>query len=1108
MKQPFLLGDWYVEPDRHRISRGGKSTHLQPKMMSVLLVLVEHEGQTVEKSELLDIVWPRQYVNEEVLKRIILKIRQVLGDITRNPIYIETIHRKGYRLICPVHKATLPASVPVRNWSFGSPFRSLNHFEITDSHIFFGRSTALSEAREALIEQRDRKRGFLLITGASGAGKSSFARAGLVTALLQERYLGMDDVNILRPMDMLDVPGDSRLGQLLTRLDSEQVDTYQSGQETPILLIDQFEEALVLQNCNLIMDQVYRLARSGLVDVIVTIREDFLPALSDWPAIARLKQGSGTFNLGIPSQSELAEIVQGPAKLAGFHYEVSDQYGSLRREIISKAAQVPQSLPLLQFLLHRMYEDREGDELTWASYHRQGGLVGAISKHADKVMAKLDDELVNALPELLEQLTQFDLDNQHITRRPAPMEKIAGKPHCKRLALALINARLLTSDIHADGQPYLSMVHETLLEHWDMARSWAEKNFEQLGAYRRTQIAYGNWQQAGKSTDLLLRKGKALADAESVVLLDGLDEGIQGYIGRSQSHLKRINRVKRISVSMLIVLTMVSATASYLANQQRQAAEHNLNLAKRSANFAIGLLNTASPNTSTELLTARELLDEGVRRVPVEFAQDPASRAQLLHASGRLYMQMGELDRAEELFAMALQAAGDETREKFEYMWSLAELRDLRNKDMPDKREDELLKLAIAHLKASGASDQEIAHVYWRAARLTLPEWRYSPYYWEQAFSYYNSTAFTDNRDSPEMMVQFAVLLAYWPLGAAGLRDAERALQLLAQSLEIFTTQQRKNEPAYLRALETGAVLEYSVGSTLRAIELQHDAAKGSMLMLGRLHIATPFRWHVLGDYLLSEGFYPKAGQALQQATSMYLESYGVVTPKWFEASLSLADTWFHSGKHEQARKLLDVLDSQQEQAWGNANHPETWRLWQLRGHLARSQGDVNAANTAYAQAMVLINRIASKGVVAFQKIALELDFLTVTKSTRLSDFTIAYLDKINSKRASRDRENTLGQNALLDLQRPATDMLIKLLHNSCDSHFTDVAARDLQLFTDSTWENDVWQRYAIANELAHCGYLQLDQAQLKSNAEAISRLTHPSTFMAKESESIIRKQL
>ncbi len=1107
MKQAFHLDDWYVEPDRHCISRGAEVVHLQPKMLAVLQVLVEHPGQTVEKYELLDLVWPRQYVNEEVLKRVILKLRQALGDDAHQPRYIETIHRKGYRLLCTAQVTPESRDDSTQVWTGGSPFRSLGRFQVNDGPIFFGRSSAVAEASVALTEQRERKCGFLLITGASGVGKSSFARAGLLPALMKQRKLGTADILIHNPAEVAALDPHSKLGQIIARLVAQPLEQEHSSNATPVLLIDQFEEALALEDTALVMQMVHLLARSGFLDVIVTLREDFIPVLNDWPAMARLRQGSGTFTLGKPSQSELAEILQGPAKLAGFRFESSNTLGSLKSEIISSANHMRQALPLLQFLLHRMYETRDDEVLTWKSYHELGGLVGAISRHADEVMNDLKRPLRKALPDLLRYLTQFDLENYRVTRRPALDSEIRSNEHVEQLAHKLVDARLLTSGKHVTGGRYYSLVHETLLEQWGEAREWSEENLERLAAFRRTQVAYNNWRRGDKSSDLLLRSGKALADGRSVTLLADLNEDISEFIRRSQARSQRLVGIRRLAVVMLALLAIVSSYFSFVATQQREAAEHNLGLSNRVTNFVIGMFNTTSPNTNVESLTARQMLDEGVRRIPVELAEDSINRGQLLHAAGRLYLQMGEFERAEDLLTQAFSVAREGEREKYQYAWALAELRDKRNLDLADKREDELLKIAISNLIASGASNEEIANAYWRAARLVMPEWIYAPYYWEKAYDYYADSAFVNHPQSPEMLAELAFLLAYWWVKPVKLRDRPRALQLMAQSLTLYRLQGRQTDPAYFKTLEAAASLEHRVGSTTRAIELQRSAAQGSADTLGRLHIATPFRWHALGDYLLDEGKYDQASRALQQAAEMYLESYRSETPKWFETSLSLAEAWFSLGKLQEAGQLLDVLAVRQEQVWGVPNHPKTWRLWQLRGHLARSSRNLPKAAGAYTQALKLFNRIIGDSDSVEQRVALELDFLSCSKSTELSGFSTAYF---HSKKGDLPayKDGLLWNAKTTWGARHTTDFLIKLLHIDCTSTHAELGARWLQANDEFKWENETWQQYAAENNLAQCGYIELDASRLRANVEKIAKLTHPSTFMAIEATDALNQYL
>lgn len=99
----FTLGDWLVQPSLNRISQGETEVRLRPQLMDVLVCLATRAGRTVTKDELLALVWPGQYIVESGLARCVAEIRQILGDTARQDSrYIETIAKRGYRLIAPV----------------------------------------------------------------------------------------------------------------------------------------------------------------------------------------------------------------------------------------------------------------------------------------------------------------------------------------------------------------------------------------------------------------------------------------------------------------------------------------------------------------------------------------------------------------------------------------------------------------------------------------------------------------------------------------------------------------------------------------------------------------------------------------------------------------------------------------------------------------------------------------------------------------------------------------------------------------------------------------------------------------------------------------------
>jgi DNA-binding winged helix-turn-helix (wHTH) protein len=117
LTKAFRLGPWRVLRDQNRLERqDGDQLHterIEPKAMDVLCMLAENFGQTVTREALLEKVWAGRPVVENVLSRIILALRGSLGDDARSPAFIETVHKRGYRLLVqPVPEDAVPAISP------------------------------------------------------------------------------------------------------------------------------------------------------------------------------------------------------------------------------------------------------------------------------------------------------------------------------------------------------------------------------------------------------------------------------------------------------------------------------------------------------------------------------------------------------------------------------------------------------------------------------------------------------------------------------------------------------------------------------------------------------------------------------------------------------------------------------------------------------------------------------------------------------------------------------------------------------------------------------------------------------------------------------------
>jgi DNA-binding winged helix-turn-helix (wHTH) protein/tetratricopeptide (TPR) repeat protein len=104
MPDDVWIGDWRVEPALSRLSNGEITERLNPKATEVLAALAERPGEVWTKEELLDRVWPDQFIGDDVLANAVYELRRALGDDARSPRYIETVHRRGYRLIAQVRR--------------------------------------------------------------------------------------------------------------------------------------------------------------------------------------------------------------------------------------------------------------------------------------------------------------------------------------------------------------------------------------------------------------------------------------------------------------------------------------------------------------------------------------------------------------------------------------------------------------------------------------------------------------------------------------------------------------------------------------------------------------------------------------------------------------------------------------------------------------------------------------------------------------------------------------------------------------------------------------------------------------------------------------------
>jgi TolB-like protein/Flp pilus assembly protein TadD len=144
----FRLGEWLVRPSLNQLSRGSTVVHVRPKAMDVLVFLAARSGEVASRQEILDAIWAKKFLADTALSRVIFELRAALGDESQAATYIETVPKRGYRLIAPVTVAAGHAPLQPRRIVV-LPFENLG---VPDDNYFAAGITEEITARLASVE--------------------------------------------------------------------------------------------------------------------------------------------------------------------------------------------------------------------------------------------------------------------------------------------------------------------------------------------------------------------------------------------------------------------------------------------------------------------------------------------------------------------------------------------------------------------------------------------------------------------------------------------------------------------------------------------------------------------------------------------------------------------------------------------------------------------------------------------------------------------------------------------------------------------------------------------------------------------------------------------
>jgi tetratricopeptide (TPR) repeat protein len=533
----------------------------------------------------------------------------------------------------------------------GPPFLGLDAFQFEHSSVFFGREDEIVAIRHLLREQARRGCAFVLIAGASGSGKSSLARAGVLPAVatyeIDEDVAGWR-IAVFTPAEgggdllftlaraltaasalpaLLGDPGAvAHLAGDLSR-DPEMVCRRvirpmlaSDGQRNRLLvLVDQFEEIFADQRFtaearNSFTRALEALARSGWIWVLATVRSDFYAQCQGLDALVQMKEGGGQFDLVPPGADALDRLIRQPATLAGLCFEKRGAT-SLADVILRDATAHRELLPLLEYLLHRLCAERSNGVLTFNSYETLGGVEGALARRADAVLAEIHPSEAT-LDALLAALVTLSGDEQEsFVRRRVPRSELERNEESRVLVTTLIGERLLTSSAQAGSPAIVTIAHEALFRVWSQAVSWLGRNREFLRLRANVMQSSARWESAARDDSLLLPSGLPIEEAGRLLTIEAgrLEAPVRKYVNASIAYRNaqdaRSRRRSRIVLGLLSILTLFAIIAAILAVRGYQESSLNLTRANREKERAQeneGVARVAQQRAETGEARARE----------------------------------------------------------------------------------------------------------------------------------------------------------------------------------------------------------------------------------------------------------------------------------------------------------------------------------------------------------------------------------------------------------------------------------------------------------------------------------------------------------------------
>ncbi|KAB8176777.1 hypothetical protein [Microbispora catharanthi] len=490
-----------------------------------------------------------------------------------------------WRALAAEGAAAVPAeSVPMTaDDGARGPYAGLAAFQPEDAEWFFGRERLTQD-----LVSRVRKSRFLVVFGASGSGKSSLLRAGLLP-----RIRGEESGTAGWPI-LLFAPGSHPLeecaaqlaalsGGSATMLHNEltkepralHLTALQVLADRPVgsemlVVVDQFEEVFTLcrstQERERFIDVLVTAARAAnsRTRVVLGVRADFYARCAEHPDLVEAL-GDAQLLVGPMSTEELRQAITKPASRAGCAVE-----GALLARVVADAAGQANVLPLVSHALRETWRRRRGNTLALSGYETAGGIKNALARTAETVYAGLTPQQQDIARGIFLRLVAVGEGTDDTKRRLRRADLDTSPDDTDEVLDSLAGARLVTLDTDT-----VEMTHEALLHAWPRLRDWINEDRAGLLVHQQLTAAATAWENEHRDPAALYRGGRLAVASEWAerhrgdVLISGR---VERFLAASARQHNRSVALRRAAVALMAVLTLVASAAAVIALQQGSVA--------------------------------------------------------------------------------------------------------------------------------------------------------------------------------------------------------------------------------------------------------------------------------------------------------------------------------------------------------------------------------------------------------------------------------------------------------------------------------------------------------------------------------------------------------